>query len=64
MPHITLNSTEPGIRGLLEYRPETGRPLTELAEVLLRGPRPSCLAAWRWWSRSAPTPLTHRYRPS
>jgi alkylhydroperoxidase family enzyme len=38
MPHITLNSTEPGIRGLLEYRPETGRPLTELAEVLLRGP--------------------------
>ena len=29
---------EPGIRGLLRYRPETGRPLSELAEVLLRGP--------------------------
>jgi len=38
MPYITLNSAEPGIRGLLRYRPETGRPLSELAEVLLRGP--------------------------
>ena len=38
MPYITLNSDEPGIRGLLRYRPETGRPLSELAEVLLRGP--------------------------
>ena len=38
MPHITLNSAEPGIRGLLRYRPETARPLSELAEVLLRGP--------------------------
>lgn len=38
MPHIALHSAEPGIRGLLRYRPETGRPLSELAEVLLRGP--------------------------
>jgi uncharacterized peroxidase-related enzyme len=38
MPHIVLNSTEPGIRGLLQYRPETAAPLSELAEVLLRGP--------------------------
>lgn len=38
MPHIALNSAEPGIRGLLRYRPETGGPLSELAEVLLRGP--------------------------
>lgn len=38
MPHITLNSAEPGIRGLLRYRPETARPLSELAEVLMRGP--------------------------
>jgi uncharacterized peroxidase-related enzyme len=38
MPHIALNSHEPGIRGLLRFRPETGRPLGELAEVLLRGP--------------------------
>lgn len=38
MPYISLNSDEPGIRGLLRYRPETGRPLSELAEVLLRGP--------------------------
>ncbi len=38
MPHIALNSEEPGIRGLLMFRPETGRPLSELAEVLLRGP--------------------------
>ncbi len=38
MPHIVLNSAEPGIRGLLRYRPETARPLSELTEVLLRGP--------------------------
>jgi uncharacterized peroxidase-related enzyme len=38
MPHIALNSAEPGIRGLLRYRPQTARPLSELAEVLLRGP--------------------------
>jgi len=38
MPHIALNSAEPGIRGLLRFRPETGRPLSDLAEVLLRGP--------------------------
>jgi uncharacterized peroxidase-related enzyme len=38
LPHIVLNSAEPGIRGLLHYRPETARPLSELTEVLLRGP--------------------------
>jgi uncharacterized peroxidase-related enzyme len=38
LPHIALNSAEPGIRGLLRYRPETARPLSELTEVLLRGP--------------------------
>ncbi|WP_127507069.1 carboxymuconolactone decarboxylase family protein [Actinoplanes solisilvae] len=40
MTHIDLGLDEkiaPGIRGLLRYRPETGRPLSELAEVLLRG---------------------------
>jgi len=38
MPHIALNSAEPGIRGLLRYRPQTARPLSELCEVLLCGP--------------------------
>jgi uncharacterized peroxidase-related enzyme len=38
MPHIALDTATPGIRGLLQFRPETGRPLSELAEVLLRGP--------------------------
>ena len=41
MAYIDLGPDEtvnPGIRGLLRYRPETGRPLMELAEVLLRGP--------------------------
>ncbi|HVW12906.1 MAG TPA: peroxidase-related enzyme [Mucilaginibacter sp.] len=39
MAHIKLLNEElPGIVGLLTYRPETGKPLTELAEVLLRGP--------------------------
>ncbi|MEV4246086.1 carboxymuconolactone decarboxylase family protein [Streptosporangium canum] len=40
MPHITLNSDEPGIRGLMRFRPETGRPLSDLADVLLRGESP------------------------
>lgn len=38
MPHIDLDSAAPGITGLLQFRPETGRPLSELAEVLLVGP--------------------------
>ncbi|GIH94551.1 carboxymuconolactone decarboxylase family protein [Planobispora siamensis] len=37
MPHISLNSDDPGIRGLFRFRPETARPLNQLAEVLLRG---------------------------
>jgi uncharacterized peroxidase-related enzyme len=39
MAHIKLKNEElPGIVGLLNYRPETGKALTDLAEVLLRGP--------------------------
>ena len=41
MAHIDLGLDEtefPGINGPLRYRPETGKPLQELAEVLLRGP--------------------------
>jgi AhpD family alkylhydroperoxidase len=38
MPHIELHNHTPGIRGLLQYRPETGRPVIELVEALLRGP--------------------------
>ncbi|HVW98425.1 MAG TPA: carboxymuconolactone decarboxylase family protein [Mucilaginibacter sp.] len=39
MAHITLkNENLPGISGLLDYRPETAKPLLELAETLLRGP--------------------------
>src|SRR5215469_362810 len=38
MPHIDINSDEPGIRGLFQFRPETARPLNQLVEVLLRGP--------------------------
>lgn len=36
MAHITLREELPGIRGLLEYDPETGGPLSALAQVLLR----------------------------
>jgi uncharacterized peroxidase-related enzyme len=39
--HIDLGvdeTTNPGIRGLLRYRPETAMPLMQLAEALLRGP--------------------------
>jgi uncharacterized peroxidase-related enzyme len=39
MAHIKLLNKElPGIVGLLNYRPETARPLLDLAETLLRGP--------------------------
>ena len=37
MPHISLPEGVPGIRSLFQFRPETARPLLELAEVLLRG---------------------------
>src|SRR5580704_19462060 len=36
MPHINLGNDLPGIRGLMAFRPETARPLNELAEQLLR----------------------------
>ncbi len=39
MAHIKLLNEElPGIVGLLNYRPETAKPLLDLAETLLRGP--------------------------
>src|SRR5688572_32234857 len=36
MAHIDLKNDLPGIRGPMAYRPETAKPLNELAEVLLR----------------------------
>lgn len=38
MAHIKVPEGLPGIVGLLAFRPETAKPLSELAEVLLRGP--------------------------
>ncbi|MET7875312.1 carboxymuconolactone decarboxylase family protein [Micromonospora profundi] len=41
MAHIDLGVDEtefPGVRGLMKYRPVTGKPMMELAETLLRGP--------------------------
>jgi uncharacterized peroxidase-related enzyme len=38
MPHISLGNDAPGIMSLFQYRPETAKPLGDLAEVLLRGP--------------------------
>lgn len=40
MPHITLPDGVPGIRSLAQYRPDTGKPLYELAQTLLRGSPP------------------------
>ncbi len=37
MSHITLHAGLPGILGPMAFRPETAKPLNELAEVLLRG---------------------------
>ena len=38
MAHIDLGADLPGIRGPMNFRPETARPLNMLADVLLRGP--------------------------
>jgi uncharacterized peroxidase-related enzyme len=38
MAHINVPEGVPGIRSLVMFRPETGKPLYELAQVLLRGP--------------------------
>lgn len=40
MPHITLSDNIPGIRSLVLYRPDTGKPLYELAQTLLRAGSP------------------------
>lgn len=36
MAHINLENDLPGIRGPMAFRPETAKPLNELAELLLR----------------------------
>jgi len=38
MPRIPLPEGIPGIVGPMMYRPETAKPLNELAHVLLHGP--------------------------
>ena len=40
MPHIPIPEHLPGIRGLLAYRPDTGMPLSQLADALLVGDSP------------------------
>src|SRR5690242_20401664 len=40
MAHIAVPEGVPGIRSLVLFRPETGKPLYELAQVLLRGESP------------------------
>jgi uncharacterized peroxidase-related enzyme len=38
MPHIALPEGFPGITSGFAFRPETAKPMRELAEILLRGP--------------------------
>ena len=40
MPHIALPEGVLGIRSLAQFRPDIGKPLYDLAQVLLRGPSP------------------------
>ena len=40
MAHINVPQGVPGIRSLVMFRPETGKPLYDLAQVLLRGESP------------------------
>lgn len=59
MAHIALNNESlPGIVGLLNYRPETAKPLLELAETLLRAPnsltrgeRELIASSVSWWNQ-------------
>jgi uncharacterized peroxidase-related enzyme len=44
MPHISLPEGLPGIRGPFAFRPETAKPLCELAEILLHRPGTLSLA--------------------
>jgi len=44
MPHIQLPEGLPGIRGPFAFRPETAKPLCELAEILLHTPGTLSLA--------------------
>jgi len=44
MPHIPLPEGVPGPRGPMLFRPEVGPPMSELAEVLMRGPSTLTLA--------------------
>jgi uncharacterized peroxidase-related enzyme len=38
MPHIPIPEDLPGPRGPMTFRPETAKPLSELAEILMGGP--------------------------
>jgi uncharacterized peroxidase-related enzyme len=38
MAHIQLGSPLPGITGLIEYRKDTGQPIRDLTQILMRGP--------------------------
>lgn len=38
MPHISLEDHLPGITGLLEYRKDSGKPIRELTQFLMRSP--------------------------
>lgn len=40
MPHISLPKNLPGIRSLVAFRPDSGKVLYKLADVLLRGESP------------------------
>ncbi|HVY73261.1 MAG TPA: peroxidase-related enzyme [Puia sp.] len=40
MAYIKVPEGVPGIRSLVQFRPETGAPLYDLAQTLLRGPSP------------------------
>jgi len=44
MPHIPLPEGVPGPRGPMLFRPETAKPMSEMAEILMRGPSTLTLA--------------------
>jgi uncharacterized peroxidase-related enzyme len=47
MPHINVQQEYPGIRSLFAFRPETAKPLCDLAQTLLHNPHPTLSAGER-----------------
>jgi hypothetical protein len=61
MAHINVPESVPGIRSLVLFRPETGKHLYDLAQVLLRGESPLSEADRELIARMYHSKMTRRF---